>query len=195
MVEAIFTIIGTIIGFALSEVATAIRECRGEKRRTRSVKTLLKLEMTLNLQGLRDFWTKVSTLPEAQEDLDSQKRALARQLIEEPIPQFERGAFESQLSHLASALEEHEVLQVLQFYDRLRRLESIRAEFIESLSEQQQELQAAAPGAAIGDSLTSGLAYYLLSRLFNEKAPRLWDEVELLVNQILAKGNPFDSES
>ena len=36
MIEAIFTIVGTIVGFALSELATIIREGRSEKRQSKS---------------------------------------------------------------------------------------------------------------------------------------------------------------
>lgn len=191
MIEAIFTIVGTIIGFALSEIATAIREGRSEKKQAKSVKTLLKLEMTLNLRRLQDFWAKASMLPETPEDLDDQKRALTRQLINEPLSEFERDAFESQLSHLAGVLKEQEVLQVLRFYDRLRRVESIRAELMASLSEQKQELQAATTGGVAGSQFRT-IAYFPPTP-FNEKAPRLWDEVEQLVSQIRSEGNPFDS--
>jgi len=191
MIEAVFAIVGTIIGFALSEIATAIRERRSEKRQAKSVRTLLKLEMTLNLQRLQGFWAKVSLLPETRGDFDDQKRALGRQLIDEPLPEFEREAFESQLSHLAGVLREQEVVQVLRFYDRLRRVESVRAELTVSLSEQREEIRVATKGGAAGGM--GRMLAYSPPTPFNEKAPRLWDEVEQLVSQIQSEGNPFDS--
>lgn len=125
MIEALFTILGTIIGFGLSELATFFRKRREDKRFTESVKTILKLEIDLNLQMFGEFWSQVNQLNGAIEDLEARKRRLARRLIEVPLPALRKEALQSQFSLLAWAISEQEVIQVFQFYDRLGKLETI----------------------------------------------------------------------
>ena len=191
MIEAIFTIVGTIVGFALSELATIIREGRSEKRQSKSVKTIVKLEMELNLQMLREFWSRVTQFSEPEVDPDTRKRSLARQFfIEVPFPVFKREALESQLPLLAGALHEQEVVRVFQFYDHLSKLKLIESKLTTSMHEQREETRAAtAPGSSGG--LGQVLAYYP-PMPFDDSAPNLWDECERLVTQLLNEGNPLE---
>jgi len=92
MSEAIFgvigTMIGTILGFVLSEWAARQREKSTEKRQTRTVRTMLSLEIDQNLNLLRDFWSKVRQVDESEQDPNLARSRLARRMIELPLPHW-----------------------------------------------------------------------------------------------------------
>jgi hypothetical protein len=60
MTEALFTILGTFIGFVLSEWAAKRREDRNEKKQAQSVRAIVSLEIDRNLGLLQDFWLQVN---------------------------------------------------------------------------------------------------------------------------------------
>ena len=123
MSEAIFgvigTIIGTIWGFVLSEWATRQREERTEKRQAGAIRTMLRLEISQNLASLRDFWGKVNQVDESEQDPDLARLRLARRMIESPLPHWSHRMWESQMSLLTIGLSEEEIKQVHDLHNRL----------------------------------------------------------------------------
>lgn len=187
MVETIFTIIGTILGFALNEIATRLREGRTEKRQIRAVRTMLSLEIDQNFALLRDFWSKVNQVDESEQDPDLARLRLARRLIELPLPHWSHKIWESQMPLLATALREEEIRQVHELHNRLDTITAIRSTLSALESEQQEDWRAArTESGGVPRSVAFGL-----SRKFDENAPGLWMECERVVHEVLDKGNPL----
>jgi hypothetical protein len=190
MIEGILgTIIGTVLGFLLSEWSTKRREDRSEKRQAQSTRAILSLEIDSNLNLLRTFWARVNQLENFGQEPEERKRKLAQNFIELPLPAWNREVLESQIPFLPAAAREEEIVRVFQFYDHLRRLEAIRNDLILAMEVQRDELRAATKGS-VGHGIGRVFAY-LPPRPFDEKSPACWDECESLVAQLLAKGNPL----
>lgn len=186
MVEALFTLLGTILGFALSEFSTWRRESRNETRQAKATRTIVSLEIDLNLEFLKEFIEQANKLNLENSDIEGRKKALARFFTEFPFPNWSREAFTSQLSSLPNALSEQEVVKVFQFYDRLQRIDIIRNESILAIELQKNEIEA----ATISRGPYRQMAY-LPNKPFDDKASNYWDEGKSLAAQLLAKGNPL----
>ena len=187
MVEALFTILGTILGFVLSELAQIRREKQNERKQATSVRTLINLEVDLNLRSLLEFWSNVNQIEKKDEDIELHKQKLARRFIDLPLPEFQTRSFERQLHLIAASLNEQEVTQLFQFYDRLSRIETLREKLALFAREQKAEWDLASGGSnmvPIGRSF--GMAHK-----FSTNASSLWDESESLIAQLIAKGNPL----
>ncbi len=186
MTEALFTLLGTILGFILSEFSTWRRESRNETRQAKATRTIVSLEIDLNLEFLKEFIEQANKINLVDSDIQGRKKALARFFTEFPFPNWSREAFTSQLSSLPHALSEQEVVKVFQFYDRLQRIDIIRNDLIAALELQKTELEA----ATISKGYYSQLAY-IPNEPFNDKASNYWDQGKSLAAQLLAKGNPL----
>lgn len=183
-ISAIIGIAGTILGFALGEVAARIRDARQNKRQVQAVRAILRLEMQHNLQLLRELWQRVSPEGRPAGD-DSTRRARAYELVGASMPAFQRDAIQSQLPLVSIALSESEIATVFSFYERYARLAAIRAYLTELLAEQKASLKLAAaptpenPGAP------------LVSAPFYSRGPELYEEAEQIVQAVLTAGNPL----
>jgi len=185
MIEALIatvgTIIGTILGFFLSEWSTKRREDRNEKKQAQSVRTLVSLEIDRNLNLLTDYWPRVEQAADPNDDAQGRKIKLASKFIELAFPEWKREILDSQLPLLAMALREQEVVQVLQFYDRLSKVEALRNGLVSAAQEDKEDRR-----APVRNSYSSSMA-------FSRKALVYWDECESTVAQLLGKGNPLKS--
>lgn len=189
MMEALFTLLGTILGFLLSEFSTWRRTSRNEVREAKATRIIVSLEIDLNLESLKEFIKEANKINLEDGDAQKRKKTLARFFTEFPFPNWRKEAFTSQLSVLPHALSEQEVVKVFQFYDRLQRIDIIRNDLLISLELQKSELE----GARITKGAYSVLAY-LPNHPFNDKASKNWDEGKSLAAQLLAKGNPLKSK-
>ena len=187
MVEALFTILGTILGFILSELSTRYRESRNEIRQAKSTRTIVSLEIDLNLEFLREFIEKANQIDLENKGVEERKKALARFFMEYPFPDWSKEAFTSQLPLLPNALSEQEVIKVFQFYDRIQRTDVIRNNLLLALQLQKSEVKAATKNTYMFFSEMS----YIPDTPFDGKASSYWDEGKSLAAQLLAKGNPL----
>jgi hypothetical protein len=190
MIEALFTLLGTILGFALSEFSTWRRESRNETRQAKATRTIVSLEIDLNLEFLKEFIEQANQINLEKSDLQERKKSMARFFTEFPFPNWSKEAFTSQLPSLPLALSEQEVVKVFQFYDRLQRIDIIRNDLLAALDIQKSELEA----ATISKGYFRQLAYSP-NKPFDDKASNYWDEGKSLAAQLLAKGNPLKSRS
>jgi hypothetical protein len=189
MVEAIFTIISTVIDSVLSKLAQSRRDKKERTQRTEAVRTLLSLEIDTNLQELTDFWVEANKTDEPAKDDDSRKVQLARRIIQLPFPNISRDALQSQMGQLPVAMDKEYLPRVLQVYNRLTRLQALRNVLAIASQEQKADWALASQGrgfvplhAAIG-----------LSRRFDNSAPAICDEFTDMVNILMADGNPLQS--
>jgi hypothetical protein len=190
MIEAIFAILGTILGFALSEWAQYRRDKKEESRVAESVCTLVALEIDMNLKKLIDFWEEVIDIEDSAEDEDSRKRELARQIINLPFPDFFRDALQTQMGHLPTSMDKELLSRVLQVYDRFMHLQIIRDTLALASYEQKADWNLASQGRGY----VRGSAIFGLSRRFDKSAPDICDEFTNTVNDLITDGNPLQSE-
>jgi hypothetical protein len=178
-------LVGIAAGFVLSEYA----QRRREKKQSRFTRITMRMEIQQNLQTLRDLWKKIDQVDDIDQGSDKVMRAQARLFVETPLPDWRREAFHSQLPFFGVALDEGEVMRVLQFYYRLDRLEAIRDELTQKLQEQMRIYrEETKPGPA---DFRSAPLEYDPPQFFDKAAKRLWNECESIVAQLYAKGNPL----
>ena len=189
MIEALFALLGTVIGFVLSEWATTRRENRNEKRQAQTVRALIGLEIERNLSLLRDFWSQLKTTPLPENDAAANKRRLAQRFVELPLPEWKQRVLDSQLSFLPLAIHEKEVTQVFLFYDRLSNLQACRAQ-LTVLSQDKTQQQRADRQTFRGEPMP--ISGYVPPK-FDTNAPAIWDQCESIVAEIEAEGNPLRS--
>jgi hypothetical protein len=184
------TVIGVILGFALSEWAAKRREERETGKRNKSSREIIILEIDVNLKTLNGLWDEINKgwNDSGESTNKPSKRELAKKLIEQPFDVFSKRAFESQLSNLADAFSSLEVIQVFQFFNRLEKIEDIREKL-----DRLMKLQIVEERHAIVDT-----GVYVGSRVskphprpFDNQVDSLWDECRSLISQTFAKGNPI----
>ncbi|MBC8264298.1 MAG: hypothetical protein H8E47_09275 [Anaerolineales bacterium] len=195
MSEAIFgvigTIIGTILGFMLSEWATRQREERTEKRQTRAIHTMLRLEIDQNLALLRDFWSKVNQVDESEQDPNLACLHLARRMVGLPVPHWCHTMWKSQTPLLVVALSEEEIKQVHDLHNRLDAIAAIHSKLSALRSEQREESRATGTKMDIMQTW----AAIGRSKEFSRNALGLWMECERIVRKVLDKGNPLQDQT
>lgn len=160
---------------------------------SKSVRSVLKLGMDQNQLVLKGFWTQIETAPESDEqseDPNRRKRRLARQFVQTPLPLFDRETLKTQMPLMAIVLQEQEIVQVFQFYERLAKLETLRAEIVALIREQREELEAATRKEQSYSGIHRPLAY-VPPQPFDNRAPSLWDQIERVVVEIFEEGNPL----
>ena len=183
------TLIGTILGFFLSEWSTLRKEERTEKKQAKSIKMMISLEIDCNLKALHEFWLEVNQTNNQDKDINAQKRIKAGRFVRSTSFLLSREVLDSHLSVISIALQEQESVQVIQFYDRIRRLEAIRSSLFITLEKDEEEfLKETTPGPAGFRMASLG---YRPFQTFTHRAEELWNECESIVAQIFAKGNPL----
>lgn len=188
MVEAIFTIIGTIIGFVLSEWAQSHRDKKERTQRIQAVRTLLSLEIETNLRKLTDFWNEANEIDEQATGDSSRKLQLAHRIIQLPFPDISRGALQSQMGQLPVAMDKECLSRVLQVYDRLTQLQVLRDALATLWQDQKADWDSVSQGrGAVPWSVTR------LSRRFDHSAPAICDEFTSVVKTLIADGNPLQT--
>jgi hypothetical protein len=192
MIESVFTIVGIILGFILSEVATHIRNQRSDARQAASIRTMVRLETAANLEALRVFWKKLheTTFTEETDHVDVKKQRLALRFAQIPLPIFKDDALKSQLPQLPMAVQEGEVTKIFRVYDRLSNLYVIRSELVGHLAVQREEMNAATATKVTGAAITRTLNYFPATP-FNDRAVELWDAIQQAVEEVLSLGNPL----
>jgi uncharacterized protein YneF (UPF0154 family) len=181
------TLVGTVLGYFLTRKATKDERDQNDKRQAESTRAIVSLEIERNLDSLRESWTQVNQSVDQSNDTQNRKLELVRRLIELPVSTWKRDALNSQLSILAMALDSREVRQVFQFYDDLAKLETYRSKLIAKDEEQQR-----AQGVYGENPNIVSYANADDMRLnFIGIASESWGNYELIVTDILDKGNPL----
>ena len=190
MGEVLFALVGTIVGFVLSEVATLLRARRDDKRVAASVRIMLGLEIGSNLGMVNDLWSRIEQPVPGDRSPQAQKLVQARRLVQLPVPSFSNDAYRSQLGLLPKAANAAEIARVVEIYDRLKRIEALRGEMQVLAREQEDELRAATKQEA-GFSGPSRLLSYFPSSPFDDRSPDLLEECTGLIMGLLEGGNPL----
>ncbi len=121
--ELLLGFIGTLFGFALSELATYLRTMQQDRKQARNVRAILRLEMQQNLHLLNSMMAEFKPEDEANESV---RRHRALRLLELPAPRFSDAALSSQMALLAAALGEDEIGGVFNHYEQFAHLKTLR---------------------------------------------------------------------
>lgn len=164
-----------------------------ERRQSKAVRLLLRLEFAHNLQTLETLWADITRrrLPDDLNRINNpaQQRAeigrfRARVLIYSQEPKWSRVAWEGLTPQLPMALSVAEIEAANRVYGHL--------EAISTLREQLSELQSEQPFQEIFvDQFGQEHHQMHYPQNFYLSAPRLWGRIEEIVNQLHETGNPI----
>jgi len=184
--EAIYVVVGTILGFALNELSTRWREHRTEKRQARACRALLSLEIDQNLALLRDWWSEVTDIDSSLlYDPDDHYLLPASRLIELPLPSWSHKMWESQSQFLAIALNHEEIRQLSEIHGGIDTIEAIHSALTGAYAQQQEDLR------SVRSKTGSAILPFGLTLRFHAAAPQLWTECARVVSELLTRGNPL----
>jgi hypothetical protein len=112
----LYTAFGAFLGFVLTRLKDWLDERKMQRRFFAAVRAEL-IQMNEHLEGtLRDA-------TENKENLDKGERRALHLLTK-----FQRGVYDSQIGKLNDVSDQH-VIEIVQFYDKLSNLESVKARF------------------------------------------------------------------
>lgn len=194
MIEAIFTLVGTVLGFFLSEWTQSRREKRKQFQLSKSVKGVVSTEIDSNLVLVKRIHDEALSMNEDQQNEDEENsqnnyKKAGRIIIDLPIPSFSSKAFDNQLSDLGQALSRDELNKCFSLYNDLYRLEAIRRTLINASEIQREEWKLASGGSNV---VPVGRAFWM-NRKFDNTAPDLINELSEIVEVVLNTGNPLDA--
>lgn len=184
-------IIGVIVGFLLSQVATVITWLLSARREKQLVRLLVALEIEQNLALLNDYWHNVSLPPDEDEEENPPKEIeveadrLARRAVLIPLPVLSDMAFKSQLGALPKALNETSIRATWRVYEEIAQVKALHAWLLQVVS---------AP-ASVSDSFPSASRAIrsegLLSATFKTKKAGAIYDLRKTIQFLLSGGNPL----
>jgi hypothetical protein len=186
---ALLTLLGAIIGFVLSEISQYFRNNKNEAKQKESVRKIVYLEIEKNLELLRAFNKTINdpegiTLPvDTKGDKESEsvrKYQLALRFLGIPFPTFLTLSYESQLQYFSLAFQENEINKIFSFYNFFPRLTTIK-NYLKSAKDAYDRMK----------ELPRDQTTYHAAINFLTAAPPLWDEMSLIICEILEHGNPI----
>lgn len=199
-------IIGLFIGFILTETGNWIHEKSKEKKQSKSVRTIISLEIEQNLSLLKDFWSKLKPIVQEKQknNIDNEleeaerKKLIASEFsnkfIEMPKLNWNHKFVDSQLSFMSLAFNKDEINKIMNFHSKLDAIAEIQKKlsFIKNKADEKGYTRASQIKSA--DIVGPLVASYTSNSTFIKKAPELWGECERIVLEVLDKGNPLNKK-
>lgn len=181
MRQAMIVIIGVIIGVLLDEIFIGVREKRKEKKQSKSVRTLISLEIDQNLSSLTEFWNKLTN--------GISSLAFRDQFVKMSIPNWSHNVWKSQTSFMPTALNEDEIKEIWNFHNQLNSITDIHTmlSYMKNKTEKDGVYVGTWPTPQELVARTLSTSY---SR-FRGDAGIIWAECESVINKLLNHGNPL----
>jgi stalled ribosome rescue protein Dom34 len=186
MDATVTTIIGVIVGYAISAGDRWWRERRTERRRTKSVRILLGLEIEQNLMLVGRLKERLRWSGETEDDPESAALKKARTLIQSPLPPWSHEVFTSQLSAISDILQPVDVASVYEHHNHIDAITNIRA-VLTQLNQQERVENAPLRSASTGAIPLMAMP----SSVFYRNAADLWEECKRLIEALERIGNPL----
>lgn len=124
VISPVSTLLGVIVGFTLNFLRDLYKEDCSKKAETRSVRTLIKLEIQQNIDELEAFWNRLQ-----QQEVDSnnpqQISSKVFRLSKTPIPPWAHKAWESQMSKVPAVFKPLEIVQISNTYKKLMQISNL----------------------------------------------------------------------
>lgn len=182
MEAIVATVIGVILGYALSAGERWWRERSETQERIKAVRLLLRLEVGQNLDLVRLLSTGIERDSHDESDPEFAAINSARTLIHSPLPPWSHDIFKSQLAGIPVALTPHEIQELYQHHNRLDGIEVIRSTLKQLHEEQQAEFRAPKTGTVVTIAMPASV--------FQRNAGTLWAECKRLMDALESAGNP-----
>jgi len=171
-------IIGTFLGFALSQLGHYIKEKRVDKRQKQSVRKIINLEVEHNIKLLKEYFEMLNTMNEQERDEASKNIAnepiiKSYKFISSSPPQWSHIMWESQMMYLSLALNDEKILRIHRFHTKLDRINKIYNEFIKLHEEHKDLLE------KTGSLPNPKKIWFLLQKDSekNDRVIKLWSEI------------------
>jgi hypothetical protein len=178
-------IIGVLLGFVLSQLATSIRDLRFANKKARSIRRIIELEIEHNLGLLTFLKGKVELAHKADQ--------FTPQSILFPV--WQRKGFESHLPAMPDALNENNIVEVFAFYrdlellgdaySRILALKTARASAIEAGNEASHGSR-----GSTSNMFKAGEKWSEAEKIHDEMLEQ-WESFEQLIRKVLESGNPL----
>jgi hypothetical protein len=188
MEKIIGSLVGVIVGFVLSQVATYMKESSVRKKERISIRNLILMELEQNINLLEDYWHDVSLSPDEDEPEENYTDRLVRRTKEIPYPPLISIVWQSHIGRLAEVLENEELKSIWRQYEIFRFLPILHERLVISDSEKvKREYGYSRASRALR---TQGLT----SATFNSESAALMMEYKTLITEVLENGNPLAKE-
>jgi hypothetical protein len=177
-------IIAALLSFSLLQIATFIRDFLCSKRKARSVRKIIEIEIDYNLNLLTILRKDVDHLKPDKSNRESLS-----------FPTWHRKAFESQLSILSDALDEDEITEIFDFYGNLDKLIVIYCK-ISDLTNSSDQAHKSGTEANRSDNpvkyMLESTALWNQASTIRKDCLEQWKDFEQLLKDIHEKGNPLN---
>jgi hypothetical protein len=126
-------VIGVLIGWGLCEITKRRQEEQNVNRLIESVRELIGIEIEKNIAWVEGYWEHV--MPPGSEDIagrdfDAEVFRLVSRATDITLPTFSHRLWESQMSHLPTALNEKEMKGLIDFYEKLGEIQFVYSELL-----------------------------------------------------------------
>jgi hypothetical protein len=177
-------IFGVLLGFSLSQLAICVRDVLSSKRKSRSIRKIIEIEIDYNLDLLTLLRTDIKHLRKID--------TLNPKSLSFPI--WHRKAFESQLSILSEALDKDKITEIFKFYGDLDKLIATYSK-ISDLTDSSHQATSSGNEASRSDHpvrsmFDSSSLWHQASTLWDECLEE-WKDFEQLIEDMHEKGNPL----
>ncbi len=140
-IPVVATLLSTVVGASLGAFLVYLfgvrREKEVKKQQAEVATKIISAEIDRNLARLDWFWAQVKRGNPNKEPPEPNSFELAIAFVRVPLAPFERDGFDSQMPFLANLPEEKKG-QVFSVYDRLGRLQAVRAELVAAITTTEQ---------------------------------------------------------
>ncbi len=179
--RAITTISAVILGFCLGQISDWIKSTKALRKKEKSLRQLITLEIENNVLEIKHYWNKVLGSSDSWETEDGDFRfvQLAEEAANNPFPFLSTDVWKANLGEIASVYSVTELNKLWYFQKNLERLSSLYIFFSEAKDERNEtnRFHDVNNGAGIGDIISM----YDFSDSIREYAPEYKSLVEKII--------------
>jgi len=124
MNEAIWGLIGIGVGWLLSEFSSFMKSEEENKSLEKNLKILLKSEFFENKELLNHYYEGIVEGVD-EENIIDRKNKYVQKLCKNPLPEFSRIAYKSQLTTMGRVFKKNEISSLIRIYSRFSQLQNI----------------------------------------------------------------------
>ncbi len=181
IIRALINIGAVILGFLLGQISDWVKTKRVNSMKKRSVRKLISLEVTQNIDRVESYWEKVLGSHEiwVGENKEFMYIQLAEAAAKNPFPLLLKDSWNANLNEITSAYSEEELEKIWNFHSDLERLSSLYVFFCEAVDEKKDtnRFHNATHGAGFG-MIMSGLGF---ADSVRDHAPEFKQVVERII--------------
>lgn len=123
-ISALSSLIGVVLGFALSQFADWLKSSRRLKRQRKSIRQIIFLEIEKDYKSLSSFWEQIKTSAKVLNEIpaDPAEHPIAHYIAKTPFPYLSTAVWDSNLTHISQVYASKEIKKVWDFYEAIFQL-------------------------------------------------------------------------